>query len=186
LSHAFASKWPNRGSGSVGAAKGEWPLAVAICAACIGLAAWLLSASTRCIAVEGDWTADAAAVRRLEAAAPGRVVTFFDWGQYAIWHLGPTLRVSMDGRRETIYSDARPDEHGAILHGTPEGLVVLDRWAPEYVWLPATSTATKAWLVSRGYRLDHDTAKSFIAVRPDRPVLPVVHVGSDEAACFPG
>ena len=30
----------------------------------------------------------------------GRMVTFFDWGQYAIWHKPAALRVSMDGRRE--------------------------------------------------------------------------------------
>ena len=33
----------------------------------------------------------------------GRMVTFFDWGQYAIWHKPDALRVSMDGRRETVY-----------------------------------------------------------------------------------
>ena len=37
----------------------------------------------------------------------GRMVTYFDWGEYAIWHLSPRVRVSLDGRRETVYSDRR-------------------------------------------------------------------------------
>ena len=35
----------------------------------------------------------------------GRMLTWFDWGQYAIWHFSPAIQVSMDGRRETVYSD---------------------------------------------------------------------------------
>jgi len=30
----------------------------------------------------------------------------FDWGEYVIWHVGPRVQVSVDGRRETVYSDA--------------------------------------------------------------------------------
>jgi hypothetical protein len=186
LSPAFAARWPRPLRPRPAAAKGEWPLAIGLVVASVVIAGWLLSSSLRCINVEGDWIADAAAVRRLQGASPGRLVTFFDWGQYALWHLSPTLRVSMDGRRETVYSDARLDEHGAILNGTPEGLAILDQWAPEYVWLPSTSATTKAWLVSRGYRLEHDTAKSFVAVRSDLPVLPVPPQDSHAFACFPG
>jgi len=32
--------------------------------------------------------------------------TFFDWEEYAIWHLAPRVGVGMDGRRETVYPDA--------------------------------------------------------------------------------
>ena len=35
----------------------------------------------------------------------GNVAVPFDWGEYLIWHLGPLVKVSNDGRRETIYSD---------------------------------------------------------------------------------
>ena len=126
-------------------------------------------------------------MRLLQGGEPGRLVTFFDWGQYAIWHLSPRLLVSMDGRRETVYSDARLDEHGAILRGTPEGLFVLEEWQPEYVWLPATSHVTKNWLISRHYRLEHDSDRSFIAARRDLPPLPKpVLLTADAVACFPG
>ncbi|MGA7226780.1 MAG: hypothetical protein WBZ40_02355 [Acidimicrobiia bacterium] len=35
----------------------------------------------------------------------GNAVVPFNWGEYVIWHLGPEVQVSGDGRRETVYSD---------------------------------------------------------------------------------
>ncbi len=34
----------------------------------------------------------------------GNLATEFSWGEYVLWHLGPAIKVSIDGRRETIYS----------------------------------------------------------------------------------
>ena len=36
----------------------------------------------------------------------GNLALPFDWGEYAIWHLYPQSRVSVDGRYSTAYSDA--------------------------------------------------------------------------------
>jgi hypothetical protein len=35
----------------------------------------------------------------------------FDWGEYVIWHAGPRVKVSVDGRRETVYSDAAYEQN---------------------------------------------------------------------------
>jgi len=54
-----------------------------------------------------DETYPVAAVAALKASgASGNMVVPFDWGEYVIWHLGPRVKVSIDGRRETVYSDA--------------------------------------------------------------------------------
>lgn len=46
----------------------------------------------------------AGAVALLErAGVHGNMAVFFDWGHYALWHLGPRIKVSIDGRRETVY-----------------------------------------------------------------------------------
>jgi hypothetical protein len=184
LSRALSDRWPVAAGPPPRASRAEWRLAVVLTVAASVAAIWLLGSSVRCVAVEGDWVPDAVAAGRLKGARTGRLVTFFDWGQYAIWHLAPTLRVSMDGRRETIYSDARLAEHGAILEGTRDGLALLEEWAPEYVWLPASSSVTREWLRQRGYRLDHASERSFVAVRPDLPVLPAS--SGSIASCFPG
>jgi hypothetical protein len=41
----------------------------------------------------------------------------FDWGEYVIWHAGPRVKVAVDGRRETVYSDAAYDENRRLTAG---------------------------------------------------------------------
>lgn len=123
----------------------------------------------------------------LMAKAPaGRAITYFDWGQQALFHLGPALKVSIDGRRETVYSPQTLQEQYAIARGTPDGLAALARLRPEYVWLPLPfSTATRDWLASNGYRIDVEDATEFLAVRADLPAMPS-QPPLAEKSCFPG
>lgn len=114
----------------------------------------------------------------------GRLVTSFNWGEYALWHFGPALKVSIDGRRESLYSERTINEQLAIADGDPAGFAVLARLNPDYVWLPASSRATADWLRANGYREDVTTDRSFIAVRSDLPPLRPWH--GDSSGCFPG
>ena len=75
-------------------------------------------------------------------------------------------------------------EQYAIANGTPEGLQALQRIRPDYVWLPARSSTTAAWLRVNGYREEVRTDDSFVAVRSDLPPLARVAVAS--SGCFPG
>jgi hypothetical protein len=144
------------------------------------------SKSLTCVRTEGTWIPDAEAASVLEHAPPGRLVTFFNWGEYALWHFGPRLRVSMDGRRETVYTDTRLLEHDAIVRGTDLAFSTLAGWNAEYVWLPARSSATRAWLLANGYRLEKETPRSFVAVRRDLPVLTGAWENSPQGpTCFP-
>ena len=143
-------------------------------------------ASAECVPIQGEWTPDrevAAALRASSSA--GRLVTTFGWGQYAIWHFGPSLRVSFDGRLETVYSDETDLRQVSIERGEAEGLDFLARIRPEYVWLSPASVRTRQWLTGqRDYRIDLETPRSFLAVRTD---LPIVHAVQDvPPACFPG
>ena len=38
-----------------------------------------------------------------KSSVRGNLAIHFDWGEYAIYHLGPSVKVSVDGRRETMY-----------------------------------------------------------------------------------
>ncbi|MGE3509499.1 MAG: hypothetical protein AB7N65_11505 [Vicinamibacterales bacterium] len=157
---------------------------VLIDAAAVGLL-WLLLAvpAARCLPMRGSWVPDITAAGALfNPDARGRLAVPFDWGQYAIWHWGPRLRVSMDGRRETVYSQAAVSTNLAMVVGEPRGLRFLEQHRPEYVWLPATSTMTEAWLRMSGYRIDVRTPLSFVAVRSDLPPLPPA---PSAARCFP-
>jgi hypothetical protein len=159
-------------------------LAVALLAAGI-LSGVAVAHVAGCIPIAGPWSADLDAGEALAAnAIRGKMVTWFDWGHYALWHLGPRVRVSMDGRRETIYSDDVLADHFALYDGAPEGIAYLERLNPDYVWLPQTKTKMRDWLATHGYRLDLTSDQSFVAVRADRPPLVVRHARVN--ACFPG
>lgn len=72
-------------------------------------AAAVLSATSlanyRAIRLKPEYPVRAVAWLQASGVAANLAV-HFDWGEYVIWHLGPRVRVSVDGRRETLYSDA--------------------------------------------------------------------------------
>ena len=68
------------------------------------------------------------AVDMLErSGVEGNMATYFDWGEYAIWHLYPEIRVSMDGRRETVYSEDVYQEYLSFQRGTAGWRRLIDR-----------------------------------------------------------
>ena len=95
-----------------------------------------------CIDVHGPWMPEPETPRVI-ADLRGRMVTYFDWGEYALWYLPPGLRISMDGRRETVYSPATIEGHLELYRGTDAGLAYLRRLSPDYVWLPNESPALR-------------------------------------------
>jgi hypothetical protein len=52
-----------------------------------------------------------------KSGAEGNLAIAFDWGEYAIWHLSPRFKVSLDGRRETTYSDEIRQENLSFALG---------------------------------------------------------------------
>jgi hypothetical protein len=73
----------------------------------------------------------------------GRMLTFFDWGQYAIWHLAPDITVSMDGRRETVYSENLVARHFLLYRNHPGGTTLVHDLSPDYIWLPRRFSVIK-------------------------------------------
>ena len=65
----------------------------------------------------------------------GRMVTWFDYGEYAIWHLSPGILVSYDGRRETVYSKKVIQAHLRFYNGKDPGYA--QRLGADYVWVPS-------------------------------------------------
>jgi hypothetical protein len=64
-----------------------------------------------------------------ESGVEGRLAVFFDWGEYALWHLSPRIKVSVDGRRETVYSAAVYAESVDFIYGTGDWDRLLRRGA---------------------------------------------------------
>jgi hypothetical protein len=84
--------------------------------------------------VTRPWDVPVAPVQWLaKAQVTGNMVTFFDWGEYVIWHLAPGIKVSMDGRRETIYPRTVYDEDQQFLFGLGRWDVLLARGNPSLI-----------------------------------------------------
>ena len=156
----------------------------AIAVAAITLAALFRSLPhLTCLPIESQWAADPGITEAL-AGRQGRLAVEFNWGEYAIWHLGPQIRVSIDGRRETVYSEVTLATQRSLALGRPQGLAWLSETKPDYLWFDASRIALKNAAQGDGYRIDSDTAHSFLAVRSDLPVVHRRPVNS-ERVCFP-
>ena len=92
----------------------------------------------RRITMHSPWLPEPDAAEFIKAhALSGRMLTWFNYGQYAIWHFSPDIRVSMDGRREAIYSEEMRALHWRIYRNEPSALSDVEHLNPDYIWLPA-------------------------------------------------
>jgi hypothetical protein len=139
-----------------------------------------LAPMARCLRADPSWAPD---VRVALDGSTGTLAVPFDWGEYAIWRWGPRLQVSLDGRRETVYSDAVVAPQMALARNDPSGLPFLAAARPDLVWYPQTFTRARTWLLGQGYRVVLETPESFVMLRPGA----VVHanVRTSIPTCFP-
>ncbi len=120
-----------------------------VCAIAIAL---VVAVFGRHITMDGAWLPERAATEFVKThALKGRMLTWFNYGQYAIWHFSPRIQVSMDGRREAIYSDDLRALHWRIYRNEPSALVDVARIDPDYIWLP-TSFPVVTRLQAAGWR----------------------------------
>jgi NADH:ubiquinone oxidoreductase subunit K len=143
-----------------------------------------------CVDVHAPWWPEPEATAFIQQRAlSGRVVTFFRWGEYGIWHLPTSLKVSMDGRRETVYSDATISGHLRLYEGHQDGLAYLDRIQADYVWLPRQLPVSAA-LRTRGWIPLFQGPHSVLLARPNRAPAESADLATStrkpESRCFPG
>ncbi len=119
----------------------------------------------------------------LERRLQGRLVVWFDWGQYAIWHLAPSLAVSIDGRRETVYSQDVLRRHLNFYYVPSTRSEFLAFAHPDYIWLPSELPVVPG-LREDGWVPLFSSARSVLLARAsDDVVSPRSEAGS---RCFPG
>jgi hypothetical protein len=109
LAEHLSDAW-NRWSPSVPAGSQRTPRPLAVLAIIVAIALlWAARPRFGCIRIDPalaiGYPARAVATLR-ESRVEGNLAIPFGWGEYAIWFLSPRIKVSEDGRRETVYSDA--------------------------------------------------------------------------------
>ncbi len=114
------------------------------------------------------------AVAILKASrAEGNLVVYFDWGEYVIWHLAPKVRVSLDGRRETVYSDATYRANLDFIFGRPAGLRLLEWGSPAFILIPRDLPVYRSMLAQHNWILAYEDKVSALFVR-DQDTLSAV------------
>jgi len=155
---------------------------VAVAAAGVALVAYTATVAVqnvRTVLVTGGDIPDRTAAMFLRDARPGaRVLTWFDWGQYGLWQLSPAgILISMDGRRETVYSNRVLDDHFRFYEGSPDMIDYPDRIGADLVWLPSSLPIVER-LTAAGWVRILDTGKSVVLGRSGRPL----HYPADASA----
>lgn len=127
--------------------------------------------SLRVIDVGGPWIPDRTAAAFLRENTPGaKVLTWFDWGEYALWQLSPSgIRVSMDGRRETVYSARVIRDHDRFYQGHADMVDYPERIGADVVWLPSRLPIIEP-LERVGWTTVLDTGQSVVLRRGAGPI----------------
>ncbi|MDX1394069.1 MAG: hypothetical protein R3195_06755 [Gemmatimonadota bacterium] len=99
-----------------------------------------------------------------QAEVRGNVATYFDWGEYVIWHL-PDVRVGMDGRRETVYPDTIYTEYLRFQHGVEGWRQVIDRPETDLVLFSTTWPTVQLLELEPGWQTVYEDETAAIFAR---------------------
>lgn len=125
-----------------------------------------------------------------KAGIQGNLATFFNWGEYVIWHLGPEVQVSIDGRRETVYPDSVYQESLRFLHGVGDWDALLEKRPTDLALVPRAYPVFNLLTLKGGWELVHADTLAGLFARTGSERLRAI----DEAAtvshastgrCFP-
>ena len=95
-----------------------------------------------------------AAVERLKDES-GNLAVFFNWGEYALYHLYPSVLVSIDGRYETVYPEEIVRANWDFTGGAPGSERFLDTYPADFALYPR-DTAAARWLTgASNWELSH-------------------------------
>jgi hypothetical protein len=85
-----------------------------------------------------------AAVERLKSES-GNLAVFFNWGEFALYHLYPGILVSIDGRYETVYPEEVVRANWDFTRGAPGSERFLDTYPADFALYPRDTGAAR-WL----------------------------------------
>ncbi len=114
----------------------------------------------------------AAAVAMLKASgAAGNLVVHYDWGEYVIWHLGPRVRVSMDGRREVLYGDDTQRANLQFEYGMGNWDAVLTQYPTDMALVSRDFAAYNLMRLKPGWVSVYEDAVAAIFVPQGSPLV---------------
>jgi len=157
---------------------------VVISAALIGGGALISARNVGCVRMESADHPEPDVVRLMkDRQMRGRLAVWFDWGEYAIWYLAPALSVSIDGRRETVYSEDVTARHLYFYYVPSTRARFLNDVRPDYIWLRSDLPVVPS-LESDGWVPLYSGPRSVLLGRTGEPAVP--SRAEPVSRCFPG
>jgi hypothetical protein len=151
----------------------------------LAVSAVLTVRALACLRIDHTREADVPAARFIASNhLRGRMLTYSDWGLYAIWHFAPRVRVSLDGRRELAYPKTELQRHAAIYWNAPSALADVAALAPDYIWLPAKLPVIPT-LRTHGWIPIFQSDRSIVLAQPGDTTSYTTPVARDLPPCFP-
>jgi hypothetical protein len=119
-----------------------------------------------------------------------RILVWFNWGEYAIWHLSPRMQVSIDGRRETVYSDTVQTRHFDFYFDRRGGATLPNDLRADYIWVPRILPAVRRLRSDSSWTPIYEGDQSVIFERsglsPHQQSTPVAAAAATAPRFFPG
>ena len=100
-----------------------------------------------------------------QSNATGNMAVHFDWGEYALWHLGPRIKVSIDGRRETIYSVRSYAENLRFTNGVGDWDGIVNKGETQLALVSKAFPVFNLMKLKPGWTLIYEDPMSGLFVR---------------------
>lgn len=154
----------------------------AVLAASAALAAWWVWPSATCFPPMPAWRApEADAVAFIRSAGVHRVLPHFDYGEYAIYHLRPDVKVGIDNRRETVYSATAVADNQRFTDGADPDYPL--RIGADAVWWPSSDRELLRTLEARGWVRHFEGPRTVVLLRRPGSLVHGRHLPGHP--CFP-
>ncbi len=101
----------------------------------------------------------------------GNMAVFFNWGQYVIWRLSPRIKVSYDGRRETVYPEPLRALNNDWVQGVGRWDAILDEYPTDLALLDKRLAAYNLMRLKAGWTLVYEDALAAIFVRDSSAMI---------------
>ena len=127
-----------------------------------------------------------------QSGISGNLAVYFDWGEYALWHLSPRIKVSLDGRRETVYSPETYIKNWKFYMGTGDWDALLREHETQLALVTKQHAVFNLMRLVPGWLLVYEDPLSGLFVRDGSPLVEHIQ-GADPPAlpydaaglCFP-
>ncbi len=142
------------------------------------------------------WPADEFPVKAVallkQSNAAGNIVVHFDWGEYVLWHLGPRIKVSIDGRRETVYSERSYAENLRFTNGVGNWDGILEKHGTDLAFVSKKFPVFNLMQLKPGWTRVYEDPLSGLFVRRGSPLEEKIRLAKEPdvsymgaGSCFP-